>query len=103
MAKDGSAPTPEQALEALRSELDYEILEMRRVLKVGGCAVWRSAAKRPWYRQRWVRHRMILVTMRDVEHQVGYALIRSRFEVAGFRGELDGAVGHGCGADGLLS
>lgn len=41
------------ALEQLRSELDYEIMEMRRVLKVGGVAVWRSAAKRPWYRQRF--------------------------------------------------
>lgn len=53
--------SPEAALEHLRSELDFEILEMRRVLKVGGIAVWRSAAKRPWYRQ--------------------------RFELAGFRGE----------------
>ena len=53
--------TPEAALEHLRSELDYEILEMRRVLRVGGHAVWRSAAKRPWYRQ--------------------------RFELAGFKGE----------------
>jgi betaine lipid synthase len=26
---------------------------MRRVLKVGGHAVWRSAAKYPWYRQRF--------------------------------------------------
>lgn len=53
--------TPEKALEHLRAELDYEILEMKRVLKVGGIAVWRSAAKRPWYRQ--------------------------RFEAAGFKGE----------------
>lgn len=47
------ADTPEQAVEHLRSELDYEILEMRRVLKTGGHAVWRSAAKRPWYIQRF--------------------------------------------------
>jgi len=26
---------------------------MRRVLRVGGHAVWRSAAKYPWYRQRF--------------------------------------------------
>ncbi|EIW71585.1 hypothetical protein TREMEDRAFT_67852 [Tremella mesenterica DSM 1558] len=45
--------SPEVALEHLRSELDFEILEMRRVLKIGGQAVWRSAAKRPWYRQRF--------------------------------------------------
>lgn len=45
--------TPEAALETLRSELDYEILEMRRVLAVGGHAVWRSAGKYPWYRQRF--------------------------------------------------
>lgn len=45
--------TPEAALETLRSELDYEILEMRRVLAIGGHAVWRSAGKYPWYRQRF--------------------------------------------------
>jgi betaine lipid synthase len=44
--------TPEEAYEHLRSELDYEIMEMRRVLAVGGHAVWRSAAKYPWYRLR---------------------------------------------------
>ena len=60
-AQDTLDQTPEAALEHLRSELDYEILEMRRVLRVGGHAVWRSAAKRPWYRQ--------------------------RFELAGFKGE----------------
>ena len=53
--------TPEAALDHLKSELDYEILEMKRVLRKGGVAVWRSAAKRPWYRQ--------------------------RFELAGFKGE----------------
>ncbi|WVQ79348.1 hypothetical protein IAT38_001445 [Cryptococcus sp. DSM 104549] len=52
-ALDTLDPTPEAALEHLRSELDYEVLEMKRVLKVGGVAVWRSAAKRPWYRQRF--------------------------------------------------
>ncbi|WRT69634.1 uncharacterized protein IL334_006623 [Kwoniella shivajii] len=46
-------PTPEASLEHLRSELDYEILEMIRVLKIGGIAVWRSAAKYPWYIQRF--------------------------------------------------
>jgi betaine lipid synthase len=45
--------TPEVELEHLRSELDYEILEMKRVLKVGGHAIWRSAAKYPWYRKRF--------------------------------------------------
>lgn len=60
-AQDALADTPEAAYEDLKSELDYEILEMRRVLRVGGHAVWRSAAKRPWYRQ--------------------------RFELAGFKGE----------------
>jgi betaine lipid synthase len=45
--------TPEEALEMLHSELDHEILEMKRVLKVGGMAVWRSAGKYPWYRQRF--------------------------------------------------
>lgn len=44
--------SPEEALEELRHELDYEILEMKRVLKVGGYAIWRSAGKYPWYRQR---------------------------------------------------
>ncbi|ORY34834.1 hypothetical protein BCR39DRAFT_476586 [Naematelia encephala] len=52
-ALDTLDPTPEAALEHLRSELDFEILEMRRVLKVGGHAVWRSAAKYPWYRKRF--------------------------------------------------
>jgi betaine lipid synthase len=52
-ALDITSDTPEAALEHLRSELDFEILEMRRVLKVGGHAVWRSAAKYPWYRQRF--------------------------------------------------
>ncbi|WWD20259.1 hypothetical protein CI109_104735 [Kwoniella shandongensis] len=52
-AQDTLDPTPELALEHLRSELDYEILEMRRVLKIGGMAVWRSAGKRPWYIQRF--------------------------------------------------
>lgn len=60
-ALDTLQMTPEKALEHLHAELDYEILEMKRVLKVGGIAVWRSAAKRPWYRQ--------------------------RFEAAGFKGE----------------
>lgn len=45
--------TPEQQLELLQSELDHEILEMKRVLKTGGMAVWRSAGKYPWYRQRF--------------------------------------------------
>ncbi|OXG17402.1 betaine lipid synthase [Cryptococcus neoformans Tu401-1] len=52
-ALDTLQATPEKALEHLRAELDFEILEMKRVLKVGGIAVWRSAAKRPWYRQRF--------------------------------------------------
>lgn len=52
-ALDESSTSPEAALEHLRSELDFEILEMRRVLRVGGYAVWRSAAKYPWYRQRF--------------------------------------------------
>lgn len=45
--------SPEAAYEHLKSELDFEILEMRRVLRVGGHAIWRSAAKYPWYRQRF--------------------------------------------------
>jgi len=45
--------TPEAALENLKSELDYEILEMKRVLAIGGHVVWRSAGKRPWYVQRF--------------------------------------------------
>ena len=52
-ALDALDKSPEAALEHLRSELDFEIRETRRVLKVGGHAVWRSAAKRPWYRQRF--------------------------------------------------
>ena len=44
--------SPEAAFEHLKSELDFEILEMKRVLAVGGRAVFRSAAKYPWYRQR---------------------------------------------------
>ncbi|ORX37775.1 hypothetical protein BD324DRAFT_641879 [Kockovaella imperatae] len=52
-APDESDESPEEAYEHLRSELDYEIVEMRRVLKSGGMAVWRSAAKRPWYCQRF--------------------------------------------------
>lgn len=52
-ALDSTVDTPEAAVEHLRSELDFEILEMRRVLKVGGHAVWRSASKYPWYRQRF--------------------------------------------------
>lgn len=60
-ALDTLDKSPEAALEHLRSELDFEICEISRVLRVGGHAVWRSAAKRPWYRQ--------------------------RFELAGFKGE----------------
>ncbi|KAK4686538.1 betaine lipid synthase, partial [Tremellales sp. Uapishka_1] len=52
-AMDQYDHSPEAALELLKSELDYEILEMKRVLRKGGVAVWRSAAKRPWYRQRF--------------------------------------------------
>lgn len=52
-ALDELDASPEAAYEHLRSELDFEILEMRRVLRVGGHAVWRSAAKYPWYRQRF--------------------------------------------------
>jgi betaine lipid synthase len=52
-ALDTLDTSPEAALDHLRSELDFEILEMKRVLKVGGHAIWRSAAKRPWYRQRF--------------------------------------------------
>ncbi|WVR08104.1 hypothetical protein IAU60_005150 [Kwoniella sp. DSM 27419] len=52
-ALDTSDASPEKALEHLRSELDYEILEMHRVLAIGGVAVWRSASKRPWYIQRF--------------------------------------------------
>lgn len=51
--EEAKQQSPEAALESLRSELDYEILEMRRVLAVGGHAVWRSAGKYPWYRQRF--------------------------------------------------
>ncbi|KAG8984034.1 hypothetical protein FRB93_006827 [Tulasnella sp. JGI-2019a] len=52
-ALDELDDNPEAAYEHLKSELDHEILEMRRVLKSGGIAVWRSAAKYPWYRQRF--------------------------------------------------
>ncbi|KAG8843241.1 hypothetical protein FRB96_004229 [Tulasnella sp. 330] len=52
-ALDELDESPEDAYEHLKSELDFEILEMRRVLKPGGNAVWRSAAKYPWYRQRF--------------------------------------------------
>lgn len=52
-ALDTLDTSPEAAYEHLRSELDFEILEMRRVLKVGGHAVWRSAGKKPWYTQRF--------------------------------------------------
>ncbi|WOO81404.1 uncharacterized protein LOC62_03G004932 [Vanrija pseudolonga] len=52
-ALDELDQSPEAAYEHLRSELDFQILEMRRVLRVGGHAVWRSAAKYPWYRQRF--------------------------------------------------
>lgn len=52
-AQDELDRSPEAALESLRSELDFEILEMHRVLRIGGYAIWRSAAKRPWYRQRF--------------------------------------------------
>ncbi|OCF62173.1 betaine lipid synthase [Kwoniella mangroviensis CBS 10435] len=52
-ALDTLNSTPEASLEHLRSELDYEIIEMLRVLAVGGLAIWRSAAKRPWYIQRF--------------------------------------------------
>lgn len=52
-ALDELDQSPEAAYEHLRSELDFEILEMRRVLAVGGHAIWRSAAKYPWYRQRF--------------------------------------------------
>lgn len=45
--------SPEEALHLLHSELDHEIIEMKRVLKSGGMAVWRSAGKFPWYRQRF--------------------------------------------------
>ena len=45
--------SPEAALEHLKSELDYQVLEMRRVLKPGkGEVYYRSAGKRPWYNQR---------------------------------------------------
>lgn len=47
------AVTPEVELEHLRSELDYEILEMKRVLQIGGHAIWRSAGKYPWYIKRF--------------------------------------------------
>jgi betaine lipid synthase len=45
--------SPEIELEHLRSELDYEILEMKRVLKVGGHGIFRSAGKVPWYTKRF--------------------------------------------------
>lgn len=45
--------TPEEEYEDLKLELDYEILEMKRVLQVGGHAIWRSAGKYPWYRRRF--------------------------------------------------
>lgn len=48
-----SAKSPEEEYEQLKSELDYEILEMKRVLRVGGHAIWRSAGKYPWYRKRF--------------------------------------------------
>jgi len=51
--KKATDASPEEALESLHSELDHEILEMKRVLKSGGMAVWRSAGKYPWYRQRF--------------------------------------------------
>nr|XP_018260370.1 betaine lipid synthase [Kwoniella dejecticola CBS 10117]OBR82528.1 betaine lipid synthase [Kwoniella dejecticola CBS 10117] len=53
IAPDTLDSTPEASLEHLRSELDYEIIEMLRVLAIGGQAIWRSAAKRPWYIQRF--------------------------------------------------
>lgn len=37
------------------SDLDREIRELSRVVKAGGAVFWRSAAKKPWYRQRFER------------------------------------------------
>lgn len=41
--------SPEEAYDHLKNELDLQILEMQRVLKVGGSVYFRSAGKRPWY------------------------------------------------------
>lgn len=35
------------------SDLDREIIELSRVIRKGGCVFWRSAAKKPWYNQRF--------------------------------------------------
>lgn len=35
------------------SDLDREVRELSRVVKRGGAVYWRSAAKQPWYRQRF--------------------------------------------------
>lgn len=55
------APTLKQAREdpavnsarATISDLDREIRELSRVVCPGGAVYWRSAAKEPWYRQRF--------------------------------------------------
>ncbi|PWN29952.1 hypothetical protein BDZ90DRAFT_228998 [Jaminaea rosea] len=55
------APTLKQAREdpavnsarATISDLDREIRELSRVVRPGGAVYWRSAAKEPWYRQRF--------------------------------------------------
>ena len=35
------------------SDLDREIIELSRVIRKGGSVFWRSAAKKPWYNQRF--------------------------------------------------
>ncbi|KAK0565776.1 hypothetical protein OC844_001038, partial [Tilletia horrida] len=35
------------------SDLDREVVEMHRVIKPSGLVFYRSAAKRPWYNQRF--------------------------------------------------
>lgn len=50
------APTLEAArvdLDKSISDLDREIIELSRVISKGGSVFWRSAAKRPWYNQRF--------------------------------------------------
>ena len=36
------------------SDLDREVVELARVIAKGGVVFWRSAAKHPWYSQRFV-------------------------------------------------
>lgn len=59
-------------------EVEEEVIALRRVLKVGGMVLWRSAAREPWYRSVFEHHGFKVECMGVRESGGGKAILLDR-------------------------